>query len=79
MNDYPNQPGVAEAFPALDTWDVRQHAGKQAAFNVTEGHSPLAFVLDGDITINDGSKLSAAQMAVLPTAGLAFQMGTAIT
>lgn len=68
--------GPASTFSPIHAWDVRLNKGAKQTFKVQKGFTTLVFVLDGNVTLNDGENVGAAEMAVLDRVGEEFSLAT---
>ena len=67
--EYVGAKGPARTFTPMNVWDVRLAAGKTAELAQPDGWTTLVVVLAGSIRLNGDTRLGAAQMATLATAG----------
>lgn len=66
--------GPANTFSPINAWDVRLNKGAKQIFNAPKSFTTLVFVLDGEVALNDGEKVGAAEMAVLDREGEKFSL-----
>ncbi len=70
--EYAGQTGPAHTFSAMDVWDLRLNAGKQADFTLPAGRSLALVVLKGAVVINGEQRASDAQLIVFDQEGSGF-------
>ena len=72
--EYRSHAGPASTFSAMDVWDVRLNAGKQANFSLPAGRSLAVIVLKGTVRINGEEPVSDAQLVVFEQDGSEFTL-----
>ncbi len=72
--EYRSHAGPASTFSAMDVWDVRLNAGKQAGFSLPPGRSLAVIVLKGAVRVNGEEPVSDAQLVVFEQDGSEFTL-----
>jgi redox-sensitive bicupin YhaK (pirin superfamily) len=72
--EFARQRGPASTFTAVNLWDIRMNAKTQNTFTVPEGQTTMIFVLSGKVTLEDGTKLGEAEIAILQRQGNQFTL-----
>lgn len=72
--EYQDNKGPASTFTPINLWDVRLNAGHKVEFQVPAGQTTAVFVLDGQMTLNDGEVIGDAEIALLERAGELFTL-----
>ncbi|MBY0451523.1 MAG: pirin family protein, partial [Bdellovibrionaceae bacterium] len=75
--EYAGQKGPAETFTPIQAWDIRLNKGATQNFKVKKGDTTLVFVLDGEVRLQDGETVKAAELAVLDKTGEEFSLTAA--
>lgn len=70
--DYSGYLGPAKTFTPINLWDIRLNEKGTATFSVPEGHTSAIFVLQGEVTLNDGSTITEAEIGVLTNEDTTF-------
>jgi redox-sensitive bicupin YhaK (pirin superfamily) len=66
--------GPAKTFSPINLWDVRLKAGAEVKLQVPSGHTAVAFVLRGRVSVSGGKPLGDAELAVLDPEGDTFAL-----
>ncbi len=67
--EYRGQAGPARTFTPMQVWDLRLAQGGASDLALPEGWSAALAVLHGSVTLNGGTAVGVAQLAVLDSAG----------
>ena len=66
---FEGQEGPAATYSALDVWDVRLRAGRNASLKVPQGHTAAIAVLRGAVSVNGSRRAGDAELVVLDRTG----------
>jgi redox-sensitive bicupin YhaK (pirin superfamily) len=67
--DFDGHEGPARTFTPIDLWDIRLGAGSRADLRVPSGHTTALLVVGGQLRLETGAVLDAADLAVLDRSG----------
>lgn len=65
--------GPARTHTPINLWDIRLQAGHKSTLDIPDGHSTMAFVLNGHVLINGAEYVSTAELAMFERAGLSME------
>lgn len=66
---YGDTQGAARTHSPINIWDVSLNGGADVTLDVPVGHTTLVAVLEGEVTLGDGTVVTDAEVARLETAG----------
>lgn len=67
--EYENHKGPANTFSPINLWDIKLNKDQQLKLKVPEGHTATIFVLSGEVTNFDGSKITEAELGIFDREG----------
>ncbi len=70
--DYAGKRGPAKTYTPIQAWDIRLKQGSSQTYKIQKGYTTLVFVLEGNVSLNDGETFHEAELAVLDTVGDEF-------
>ncbi len=66
--------GPAATATPINVWDIRLQQGREAEFEVPDGHTALLAALSGAVSLGSGERLDGPQLALLERAGSRFTL-----
>jgi quercetin 2,3-dioxygenase len=72
--EYAGAVGPAKTFTPVSVWDLRLASDERLEIAVPDRHNTALVVLSGDLRVNEGEKLAAAEVAIFDRAGEALSI-----